>query len=223
MGKTLTPVVSQYTDIKLPPIYVLLDDGIRPDALMDETDAFTQLLVVLDDGGLGYADGAVVRKRFDDEGKRQPFRSLDLTALAEHAELGNVDTVVAEKLLGEGFVSRQEKPSWIRARVGYLEQFQVADDVHVVNGNVVEIFQKIENDVRVEILYGATDVSQIAADSEGLHLVPDVFQCLDDIELHLPIDSSDVDAGHVLGRHQGFVHQSENAQLLHNAKRYRPA
>ena len=57
---------------------------------------------------------------------------------------------------------------------------------------------------------------------EALHLVTQLAQRADDVELGLPLHLGDVDALHVVRGDQRFVHQSQQAQLLHRATRCRP-
>ena len=65
----------------------------------------------------------------------------------------------------------QEQPTRVAARVGQLEQLEVADDVLIEDDDVVEPFQEVEGDLRLPLGGRTADVAEVIVDGEHLHLV----------------------------------------------------
>jgi hypothetical protein len=59
--------------------------------------------------------------------------------------------VIGEELLRQRLVPGQEQPARIAARVGQLQQLEVADDVLIEDRDVVEPFEEVEGDLRLPL------------------------------------------------------------------------
>ena len=66
------------------------------------------------------------------------------------------------------------------------------------------------------------DHSEVAPDAERPHLVPDLPERADDVELGLPGHRQHVGVARGVRRHQILVHEREDAQRLHRTMRWRP-
>ena len=69
-------MVAEDAHVQLAPIDVTLDDRVGPQSVVDEADALGELLVGLDDRGLGDARRALLGEGLHDERELQPLRPL---------------------------------------------------------------------------------------------------------------------------------------------------
>src|SRR5262245_60020207 len=221
-GENLQPGVTEDADVELAAVDVALDDRVGAQALVDEGDALGHLVVVVDERFLRDARGAFLGERLHDERELEPSRPPHSAAHAEDGELGHRDAMVGQQLLRDALVARQHEAARVAAGVRHAEQLEVADDVLVVDRDVVEVLEQVEHRLRLELVQGVADHAQVAAHPEALHLVPQLPERADDVELGLPFHLGDVDALHVVRGNQRFVHEGQQAQLLHRATRCRP-
>ena len=176
-----------------------------------------------DERRLRDARGALLGERLDDQREREPARPPHGAAHAEDGELRHRDAVVGQQLLRDALVARQHQAARVAAGVGHAQQLEVADHVLVVDRHVVEVLQQVEDHVRLQLGRAAVRIAPRSLPTPR-HCTswPELAQRADDVELGLPFDVGDVDALHVVGRHQLLVHQGQQAQLLHRATRCRP-
>ncbi len=90
--------------------------------------------------------------------------------------MGGPNAVIRKDLLGQRFVVRQQQPSRIAARVMLPHQFEIADDMMVVNSHAMELFEQIEGDVGLEIPDCSTNIAQVVTDSQRQDLVSNIPQ-----------------------------------------------
>jgi hypothetical protein len=160
---------------------------------------------------------------FTNSGSARLFGPAGLAAPRHHEEVGHAHAMVRGDLLGDDLAARQEQPARIAARVGQLQQFQVADHVRVEVRDAVELLEQVEHHFRLPLLGRHADRVQLVLHAERSHLVAELAQRADDTELGLP-------AVHLLGglalerigRHQRGVHEHEDAERLpHSATQLR--
>src|SRR5262249_45726709 len=137
-------------------------------------------------------------------------------------KLRHRDAMIGEELLGDALVARQHEAARVAAGVGDPEQLEVAHHVLVVDRDVVEVLEQVEHRMRLSLGDGVAHDAEVAAHAEALHLVPQVAERGDDVELRLPLRLRHVDVLRVVGRDEHLVHQREQAELLHSASRWRP-
>ena len=95
--------------------------------------------------------------------------------------------MVAEQLLRERLVAREDQRARVATCVGNTQQFEVGDDVLVEYGLVLELLEEIEDDVGSPVLDRVSDRFQVFVDAELANLVPDFAQRFDDITLRLEV------------------------------------
>jgi hypothetical protein len=125
-------------------------------------------------------------------------------AARDDDEVGHRDPVVREELLGDRLVAGQQQPPRVTAAIGGLEQLEVGHDVLVPDRHVVEALEQVEGDVGLELGDGVADHSQVAADAQGPHLVPEAAQRRDHVVLHLPVGRLEFCLLGLLGRHEAL-------------------
>jgi hypothetical protein len=130
--------------------------------------------------------------------------------------------VVGEHLLRQRLVAPEDEAARVAAGIGDAEQLQVGDHVLVVDRVAVELLEKVEGDVRPDLLDGVANLRQVADHAERQHLVAELAERREDVVLGLPGDHHHVGAGGVGGRHQVAVHERQDAQPLHRTTRGRP-
>ena len=145
-------------------------------------------------------------------GKRSRRGSFGRRPSADHREVGHRHAMVSEELLRQRLVARQNQAARIAAGVRQVQQLEVADDVLVEGGDARERLQQVEHDVRIERLHRGADAAQVVVHAAHAHLVPDLAQRLDDVELHLPLGLAHVDSLGVAGRHEVVVHERQQRE-----------
>ncbi len=122
----------------------------------------------------------------------------------------------AEEQLRERLVARQQQAARIAAGVRHAQQFEITGDVRLVDGDVLELHQQVEHDVRLEAFDVLLDRRQIVRDAEHQHLVTELAQAAADVVLLAPgRDVLLALAFERVGRHQVDVREHEHAQRLH--------
>ena len=86
-------------------------------------------------------------------------------------KLGRQNAVVGQDLLAQRLVVRQHQAARIAAGVRLPQQLQVADDVLVVEGDAVELFEQVEGDVRLPLFDFLADLAQVVRDAQRPHVV----------------------------------------------------
>ena len=114
--------------------------------------------------------------------------SARLASARHDREFRNRHPVVVQQLLRQRFVAREEHAARIATRVGQPQQLEIADDVLIERPDLVERFQQIEGDVRLEFVVGLPDGGEVVLHAEHLHVVPElVAQRLEDVVLGPPL------------------------------------
>src|SRR5262249_17879401 len=107
--QNLRPVcVSQYADVNLPPLDVILSQSLVLELLADLADPLGQLVPVVNDRALPDSQRGIRLGWFDDQRKSQRAMGLERLSV-EGGEVGRLHLVVLQELLGEDFVLRQQK------------------------------------------------------------------------------------------------------------------
>ena len=221
-GQHAQAVVAERADIDLASVDILLGDGSRADALVDEADALDQPLVAVDHRGLRDAFGGVLAQALDDEREGEALRPPDLAVHGEDGEGRHRNAVIGEKLLGDVLAARQHQAARVAAGIGNAHQFEIAGDVLVVGGLAVELLEQIEDDVRLPALDHVADRLQLGLHAERPGVVAGGAQRREHVVFRLPdVDLLLAVALHGVGRHQIRMHQHQNAQRLHRANHFR--
>jgi hypothetical protein len=77
MGNTWSRTIAEDAEIKLAALDVFLGDGVVIIFLMNEGDAFPELLVIFDKRGLGNAERSLLLERLYQDGKAQAARAQE--------------------------------------------------------------------------------------------------------------------------------------------------
>ena len=144
------PLVAENADIDFAALDILLGNGRGADALVDKADALDEFLVGVDDGSLRNAVGRILIDAFDDQRQREPRRALDLAAHREHGEIRHRNAMVMNQRLRQILAARQHQAARIAAGIGDAQQFEITDDVLVVDRFAVKLFEQRKYRVRLE-------------------------------------------------------------------------
>ncbi len=214
----MLPIVAKHADIKFATFDILLCDGSRADALMDEGNPFGQFLVAIHQGLLGDADGGIFTQTFNDQRILQARGTSHLAAKRKNGKGRNRNAVIAEKFFGQILAARQHQAARITSRIGNSHQFEITRDILIVRGLAMKFFKQVEDDIGLEgfdlVPYGA----QFVLHAEHAHFMSRGAQCLDDIVTSFPGQSfliaiSPRRRGRLLLR----VQEHQNSKLFHNA------
>ena len=153
-----------------------------------------------------------------------------LAPAREDREVGAGHAVVAEELLGQRLVTREEQAARVASRVGHLQQLEVGHDVVVEGDDVVETLEQVEGDVGLEVEEGVADPAQLVSHPQDLHLVAQRFQGAHDVVFGLPGLARQLFGIGGGGRHEVGMDKGEDAELLgrrlllpaHRGTRWRP-
>ena len=108
---------------------------------------------------------------------------------------------------------RDRQSARITAGVWLLDQLEIADDVLVVQRAPLEVFQKVEGDLRFVLLPRFGNDFQIAAQSNGCDVVTHLLQCRDDVIFRPPGLLFFFDAfGNDVRRHQLLRQEDEDSE-----------
>jgi hypothetical protein len=186
-----------------------------------ELDPLLELLVAGHERCLRDAERGLLVERLDHERVGQLGRLADLLADRKHREARHADAVIGEQLLGQALVARQHQSARVAAGVALAQQLEVADDVLVVDRDLLEVDEQIEGDVRLELGERPLDRAEVVADAQLERLVAELLEPLDHVELGAEVgDLFARYAAQAVGRHQLLVHEHEDSTFLpHRASR----
>ncbi len=153
---------------------------------MDELHALAQALLVAHHRLLRDPDRGLLVDGLDDQRVAQGARHPHLAPDRKDAEVRGGNAVVAEDLLAERLVAREQDAEGIAAGEGHAQQLQVARHVGLVGPDVLELHQQVEDDLGLPALDQPADRLQVVGDAEHLHLVPHLAQRLRHGVLGLP-------------------------------------
>ncbi len=212
------PFIADDADIDFAAFDILLDDGGGADALVDEIDALGEFLVGVDDGGLRDAVGRVLVDALDDERQCQPRRTLDLAVHRKHGKVRHRNAVIMHQRLRQILAARQHQPARIAAGIRHVHQFEIADDILIVDRLAAKLFKQREHDVGLPGVDLFADRLELVVNAERTDIVTGGAQRRDDVILRLP------DVDFLLGvalarfrRDQIRMHEHQDAKLLHSA------
>ena len=143
------PFVADNADIDFAALDILLGDGGGADPLVDEVDAFGELVVGVDDGGLRNAVGGVLVDALDDQRQSEPRRPLHLAAHRKDGEGRHRNAMIMHQRLRQILAARQHQPARIAAGIGHVQQLEIAHDVLVVDRFAVKLLEQREHHVRL--------------------------------------------------------------------------
>jgi hypothetical protein len=165
-GVGFEAVVAEEADVEFAAFDVFFGDDVVVVGLVDELDALVELVVVLDEGGLGDAEGGFFFEGFDDDGEFEAFGAGDVFAAVDGDEFGGVDAVVAEDFFGDGFVFAEGESAGAAAGEGDAVHGEVGDDVLVEGAVVFELVGEVEDEVGLEFLEFLLDEVEVVEDGE---------------------------------------------------------
>ncbi len=126
-------IIANHADINLPALDILLRNGGRADAFVDEADAFSKFVIAVDDGGLRDPPGGILTKAFDDEGQREALRPLDFAASGKHGKRRHRNTMIMHQRFGEIFSACKHKAARVAAGIRNAREFEVARNIVVID------------------------------------------------------------------------------------------
>src|SRR5437867_11851918 len=121
---------------------------------MNELDALGEFFIIVHNRSLGNSDRAFFDNRFHQEWEFQASRPRHFLSYGKDGESGHGNSMVRENLFRERFVMRKREAAGIATRIGLLEQFEITDHMLVEERMTVEIFEKIERDMRFVFFTG---------------------------------------------------------------------
>ncbi len=222
-GNTSRRWLPTIADVHLAAVDEALDEGVGPDALVDEPHPLDQPLVIVDDRGARDADRGLLRQRLDDERERQPLGTADLASDAHDHELRHRDAV------------RRRAASWTapcRGRASARAGCSRCTARAAARGSSTTFLSNTptpwNDSSRLKTMCGFHS-------STALRMTPrssSTPSCRTSWPMERSVSATsnsifhvglgDVDPAHVVRRDQAGVHQREDAQRFHSATRCRP-
>src|SRR5665213_3727265 len=145
--ENLQAMIANHADIKFPPLDVFLRDDIVIQFLMDKSDPLAELFVRLHKGCLRNSIRCLFLERFDENRKRQPFRTYDSFTPRNNDEIRRMDTVVAENFFRDALVLAKGQPGRTAAGERYARHREERNDVLIEGPVVAELVGQVENHI----------------------------------------------------------------------------
>jgi hypothetical protein len=185
--KNLQAMIPEDAHVELASLNVFFGDDIVVVLLVDELDAFLELVVILDKGRLRDAEGGLLLERLHQDGKLEARRTRDPLAARDGHKVRHMDAVIAENFFGDAFVFAERQAG--RAAAGERQplHFQEGNDILVEGAVVLELIGEVEDDVRLEVLELLPHEVEIVEDGEVLGGVAELFQRREHMGFGFPI------------------------------------
>lgn len=123
--------------------------------------------------------------------------------------------VVAEDLLHDRLVVRQDQSGGVASRVRLTHQLEEAHDIRDVSSETGEFLEQIEHDMWFVVVDQFTEWGQVIVDPECLDLVAEVLNGGQDIVFGFPVTNVLIaHARNIVGRYQFFVHHRDYAHVI---------
>jgi hypothetical protein len=180
-GIDFEAVVAENADVEFAAFNIFFGDDIVVVALMDELDAFFELVVGLDERGLGDAERGFFFEGFDDDGEFEAFGAGDVFAAGDGDEFGCVDAVIAENFFGDGFVFTKSKSAGATACKRHIVHGPKGDNILVEAAVVFELVGEVEDDVGLELLDFLLDEIEVVEDGEVFGGIAELGEGVEDV------------------------------------------
>ena len=141
----------------------------------------------------------------DDQRQAKTCRTANLAVLREHREGRHRNPMVMHERLRQVLAARQHQAARIAAGIGNAQQFEIADDVLVVDGFAVELLEQVEHDIRLPVLDLVADRLELVCTPSGRTSCPaarsvlttsySVFQTLISCSVYPLLDSGGIRSG----------------------------
>ena len=126
---------------------------------MNEIDSVFQLRLIAHDGRFTDAQRRIFGSRFDQQWKFESSRFTSFFSSGDNEKAWRADAMEGQNFLGQWFVMSQQQTTRIATGVVLLHQFQITDDVMVVDTDAMKLFQQVEPDVRFELFGRAAQIT----------------------------------------------------------------
>jgi hypothetical protein len=154
---------------------------------VDELNAFLELIIGLDERGLGDAQGRLLLQRFDQDREAERFGSTDSFAAPDHGKLGHVNPVIAEDFFGDAFVFAEGEAGGAASGERHALHFEERHDVLIEGAVVLKLVGQVENHVRLEALEFLAQEIQVIKNGQVLHGVTQLLEGGQDMGFRFPV------------------------------------
>jgi hypothetical protein len=186
-GKDVEPMVAEDADVEFAAFDVFLGDDVVVEFLMDELDAFFELLVGFDKGGLGNAQGGLLFEGLDQHGIFQLLRPGDPFAPGDRDKARHANTVIAQDLFGDALVLAEHHAGRAAPGEGDGVHRQEGGDILVEPAIVFELIGEVEDDVGFEGLEFLANQIEVVVNGEMLGGVAKLTEGFEEIGLGLAV------------------------------------
>ena len=119
----------------------------------------------------------------------------------------------AEKLFDHRLITRNDQAAGVAARVGNLQDFEIAHEVVIVDPLVMQLLDLVKRNVRIKTENSILNRRQIVTYPQNVNVLPHVPQRGDELILHPPVGLFQNLRTYLFGRNVSVIDKRQDAQF----------